>query len=384
MTTINSAIRAARARILGSLMSLPPEYADWASILERDSARWKSACAAAKGGPNVLVANCGGLSAHATTVDSLLAVALTLRGAAVHILLCDEVLPACVISTSQGVPPNEFVRFGPSRRLCGQCFLAGSTLFRSLGLPIHRYGDFLSREDYRKAAQLSATVPLAEIETYSVDGIKVGEHALAGALRYYTRGDLRDEPDGEGILRRYLQASLLSTFAISRLLSKFQFRSACGIHGMYVPEGLIGEVARSRNVRMVNWNDSYLKQTFIFSHHDTHHRTLLSDTGSTLQNLPWTDKMEAEILEYLKSRWYGTHDWIRYTQDWSEDVSSLAAELGIDFTKPAIGLLTNVIWDAQVHYAGNAFPTMLEWTLETIKYFARRPDLQLIVRVHPA
>jgi hypothetical protein len=48
-----------------------------------------------------------------------------------------------------------------------------------------------------------------------------------------------------------------------------------------------------------------------------------------------------------------------------------------------VGLLTNVVWDAQVHFYGNAFPNAIDWVLQTIRYFADRPDLQLIVRIHP-
>ena len=43
-----------------------------------------------------------------------------------------------------------------------------------------------------------------------------------------------------------------------------------------------------------------------------------------------------------------------------------------------------MIWDAQLHYPANAFKDMLDWVLETIRYFAGRPDLQLLVRIHPA
>ena len=50
---------------------------------------------------------------------------------------------------------------------------------------------------------------------------------------------------------------------------------------------------------------------------------------------------------------------------------SIAAE-------PVIGLLTNVSWDAQLHYPANAFPNMLEWLVQTCEYFATRPDLQLL------
>ena len=47
-------------------------------------------------------------------------------------------------------------------------------------------------------------------------------------------------------------------------------------------------------------------------------------------------------------------------------------------------MLTNVMWDAQLHYRANAFPNMLEWVIQTIRYFIGRPELQLLIRVHPA
>jgi hypothetical protein len=47
-------------------------------------------------------------------------------------------------------------------------------------------------------------------------------------------------------------------------------------------------------------------------------------------------------------------------------------------------MLTNVIWDAQLHYQANAFPSMLDWARKTIAYFAGRPELDLLIRVHPA
>jgi hypothetical protein len=65
-------------------------------------------------------------------------------------------------------------------------------------------------------------------------------------------------------------------------------------------------------------------------------------------------------------------------------MEAISRETGVNFTKPCIGLLTSVMWDAQLHYKSNAFPSMLAWTLQTIDYFRRRPELQLVIRIHPA
>src|SRR5690606_24327778 len=90
------------------------------------------------------------------------------------------------------------------------------------------------------------------------------------------------------------------------------------------------------------------------------------------------------ILNYLKSRWDGSRDWIYFHEKPGKDAAAFASEIGIDTNKPCIGLLTNVMWDAQLHYPANAFPNMLDWVLRTIEYFSKRPDLQLLVRIHPA
>ena len=356
----------------------------WAGILSRDAVRWKSACAAAKSGPAVLIASNTTTDSVATIFNSMLAVALTLRGAQVHILRCDEALPACGASYIDSIQPKELVKFGPSRRLCGTCFSPSSRLFQAFGLPVHRYSDFISREEFQKARDLSSALPIDEIGGYRLEGAGVGEHAFAGALRYYLRGDLSGEPHGEAILRRYFNASLLTAFATRRLMKTTSYACVCTIDGMYVPTGSICEVARQQQVRVVNWSPAYRKHTFVFSCRDTYHQTLLSESNSVWENMSWTSEMDAEIVDYLNSRWYGTRDWISYNGNPQDDVSKIAADIGVDFSKPCVGLLTNIMWEAQLFYNANAFPSMLEWTLQTISYFANRPDLQLIVRAHPA
>ena len=89
-------------------------------------------------------------------------------------------------------------------------------------------------------------------------------------------------------------------------------------------------------------------------------------------------------MEYLESRRCGSRDWISFNRQPIESLEEISSSLGLDPNKPWIGMLTNVLWDAQLHYEANAFPSLLDWTVRTIEYFAGRPDLQLIIRAHPA
>jgi hypothetical protein len=89
-------------------------------------------------------------------------------------------------------------------------------------------------------------------------------------------------------------------------------------------------------------------------------------------------------MQYLGSRREGMFDWIVFHRPTTQNAQDIARQIGLDPSKPTIGLLTNVSWDAQLHYPANAFPNMLDWLVQTCEYFATRPDLQLLIRVHPA
>lgn len=360
-------------------------YPRWRPILERDRALWNAARARARGGPKIVVATGVGGHPYAAALESLLAVALTLRGADVHLLLCDSVLPACEMADTTWFPDQgAFARSGPQSSLCDLCFSPAHRAYRALGLPVHRYGDFVPPADRRRMEEAVQALPHEALLDHAVNGIKLAEHAKAGALRFYARGDIDTEPHADAVLRRYLTASLMTMAVAEQLFTQQRFSCAVFQHGIYVPQGVFGDVARARDVRVVNWNLAYRKRRFLFSHEDTYHRTMMSEPTSNWTGLDLRPPLEGALLDYLRSRWNGSRDWIGYHDRPIEDVDVIARELGLDLSKPCVGLLTNVIWDAQIHYPANAFKSMVDWVIQTIAYFARRPELQLIVRIHPA
>ena len=361
-------------------------YPDWRQILQSSSRDvWQSALGAAKGEPRVLMATAIGSFSHAVTLESALSVALTCRGAEVHALLCDGVMTACAECESTLYPRIErFAEHGPSRDLCRDCTWPAEQVYRQLGITVHKYSDWLSDEDRAESTRIAHSVPISEVRTFVHEGLSLGEHAWAGALRFFATGSLDDEPLAEPIVRRYLQSALLTAFAIRRLLRAIRFSSTVVTHGIYVPWGIIAEVSRQERVRVSTWNVAYRKRRFIFSHDDTYHHTLLNEPPEHWEHLQLSAAQEGELMRYLQSRREGLFDWIVFHRPSKQDPQEIARAVGLDPARPVIGLLTNVSWDAQLHYPANAFPNMLEWLAQTCEYFATRPDLQLLIRVHPA
>ena len=332
----------------------------------------------------LIATNIGG-HGPVSVMESTLAAALALRDAEVEIVLCDAALPACLRAEYADLPDDSVLT---ERRLpktfCPTCQGRGRAMFEPLGLKVHYLSELITQADRDEALAIAEATPAAEIDGLVLEGLQIGEHARAGALRYYTRGDLEAEPNGETVLRRYLEASILSIRAYQRLLARGSYDVAVFHHGLYVPQGLVGEVCRARGVRVVNWVVAYRNNSFVLSHEDTYHHTMMTEPVSAWQDMAWGERQRQEIADYLKSRSHGGRDWIGFHEKAEEDAGVVLGSLGLDLGKPIIGMLSNVVWDAQLHYPANAFASQADWAVRTIEYFRARPELQLLLRVHPA
>lgn len=333
----------------------------------------------------VLVATSIGSHLPAMQMETILAAALRLRGATVDALLCDALLPACQMCEPRFfVEPAELARNGPQKSLCRDCFAPGEKTYGELGIAVHRYSQNVTAEERAEASRLARELSYADMESFELNELKVGEHAKAGALRFYASASIEHEPNADAILRRYFEAALLTVYAADRLMKRERYDVAVFHHGIYVPQGLIGEVARRNGIRVVNWNPAYRRNCFLFSHDDTYHHTLMDEPVEIWTNMDWPVEKAEGIRRYLRSRWEGSNDWIRFHGDPVFGREQILQEIGCDPAKPIVACLTNVMWDAQLHYPANAFENMLEWLLHTVRYFASRLDIQLVIRVHPA
>ena len=305
-------------------------------------------------------------------MNALLALALTLRGARVALLLCDMRLPACEVL--QVFPESDIERIasqGPNRRVCWTCHMPVRKFLAELKLPVWTFGQLCHLNGDRSTDDATLGVDL--------DG-----HALAGALRFYRRGDLVGQPAADMMLKRYVDAATMTAQVAARAIDEIKPDVAVFHHGIYVPQGVIGDVCRARGVRVVNWWRSYRRQTLLFTHDDTYHRTMIREPCDAWLTMPWDDQRRQAIRTYLDTRRRGSMDWISFAHTPTDDPSAVMSALKLDRSRPAYCLLTNVVWDAQVHFAANAFRNQIEWLRCTLNWFAGRPDLQLIVRVHPA
>jgi hypothetical protein len=156
-------------------------------------------------------------------------------------------------------------------------------------------------------------------------------------------------------------------------------------NGLILEMGIIFRVARYLDIPAMTFefNDQreqiWLAQNTSIMRQDTDY--LVRDRCS----LPMTDVMYERLADLENAR-RGARVWGKSKRLW-QYVSAQGAEqtrkaLGLD-DRPVVLLAANVLGDSLTLGRNIFAESMSEWITKTVQYFAKRTDVQLVVRIHP-
>lgn len=368
-----------------------PVAKQWAKIIKNSSVSANLSKAPKATGPRILFATGYSFPSDASrmALESILAKSLQLRGAQIVSLSCKKALPACEWNC-YGNHSLSIGNYGPrmfsKTKLdkCNLCTRYNSNLYKQLNIPQISFSDFIEPGDLQRLSQIVDAQSYKSYDDFVYKGIKVGEHARSSVMRSLLRGTLEDDAYTRWLYRRYLISALFITELTERIFAAIRPERVIAVHGIYVTHGTICEIARKHNIPVVVYGIPYRQGTVWLSHDDTYHRTLVTEPTSLWENLSLTPEQERHLDSYLDSKRAGGRDYVNYHPNPLENRKKIIEELDLNPNKPIISLFTNVIWDAQIYYKYNAFENIIDWLLQTIRYFSYRPELQLVIRVHPA
>lgn len=156
-------------------------------------------------------------------------------------------------------------------------------------------------------------------------------------------------------------------------------------NGLILEMGIVFRVARHLNIDAVTYefNDQreqiWLAQNSSIMQQDTDY---LVDARC---HLPVTDEMFERVADLENAR-RGARVWGKSKRLW-QYVSSQGADetrkmLNLD-SRPVVMLAANVLGDSLTLGRDIFASSMTEWITKTVQYFAKRNDVQLVIRVHP-
>jgi hypothetical protein len=158
-------------------------------------------------------------------------------------------------------------------------------------------------------------------------------------------------------------------------------------NGMIQEYGAVYETARYLGIQTVTYEFGEQDQRLWLSqNHEVMLCESFNDLWETRRNRKLNDEQRAWLEKFLAAR-QGLTKGSDFAHLWQkagrEGGSKIRATLGLD-DRPVVLLPTNVLGDSATLGRTVFSRSMTDWIEQVIPFFAKRPDVQLVVRIHPA
>jgi hypothetical protein len=215
-----------------------------------------------------------------------------------------------------------------------------------------------------------------------------GKHAHRDTCYLTYRELVELGPDDQQVHALRQARNLLALRVLDRLLARRRYDAALIPNGGIFEFGAAFDLCKARGLHTVNFDFSERKRAIVGS---AKVPCAQMDTEQM-----WQDDSPHELTPQRRQLALAAltrrtrHNWNEDDYTWSGQPVALrpghevAAQLGLDLQRPIALLCTNISWDTAILGRTGIFPSMAEWIVRTIRWFAGRPDWQLVVRVHPA
>jgi hypothetical protein len=238
--------------------------------------------------------------------------------------------------------------------------------------PLNGLVNYASLFDVQPAPDLPATL-LSDISLVSVYDSQ------------YT-DQIEDVDKNSAIYKLRLQRNDFAARAALTLIQDLKPDTVLIPNGTITELGAVYRVARHLGLRTVTYEFNDQREQVWIAQDDE----VMRQNTDLLWNARGGKKLsksERALIEELESARMGGRSFGKSVRKW-QDVETkggeqLRQELGLDEQRPIVLLATNVLGDS-LTLGRNVFAnSMADWIEKTVQFFASKPQVQLVIRIHP-
>lgn len=315
-----------------------------------------------------------GMYAAPIYVEAGLAMALKHHGHNVKLLTCDGALSACPGYFEISKPPNKWS--------CNNCKQFSSEFFDIVDLPYLTYAKYVDGYELSITKDRVNMTSIEDCKNFVYKDVNVGVHAITSTQRFF-KGANPDKNTHDKVMRSELINAIISTIVAERVVKEEKPDVLVTSHSCYSSWGSFSDYFRNKDIRVCTYGGGYKKNTVIFERDklDENFKRYYKD----VRNKKFLyEKEREELKSFLNKRMRGEKgdtSLYGFSADKIKDIGKLFKITKYDKIH---AMFTNVPWDVSLLNANNAFKDVYEWISYTIKLFEEKPELQLIIKIHPA
>lgn len=306
--------------------------------------------------------------------------ALRLRGCTVSYVTCDAVFSDCdVLQPGNGAPAQK------PANACLICQSSVAARLAAWGMPYRWLGRWLTTEDFRAAAKWASALRPEELMSARYGEWDIGAW-VCSSVHTHLRQNKLDIADQRtvAIYASYLYSGLLAATSFSRLLEEEKPDFMLLFNGRMGPMRTALELGKRQGVRALVEERGFVPgHLTLFENTHCIDGRALAAAWKKWADVPLSGEEIEALGRFLEARWRGQKESISYIIS-AEDAEETRAALRLDPERPVWALFTSNLDETVANgLADGVFESHDAWILASVAFARRRPDIQLVIRVHP-
>jgi len=310
------------------------------------------------------------------TFEGVIGYALKLRGYKVHALMCGQLLTKC-----ENI--NQKQNFSLACSLCNYEQNRFSTTFN---IENSKYLEEIGKYEYNKLLDLSYSVHIEKIFSYTYKNVSIGSYVEGGVARYLLLSNI-DIEKYEKLIREFFLTALLSVEATKSILERTKPKFVISSHGIYSTWGASIETCIADGYHVIVWGRGYIgKGNLVLSHNASYLFDTINESSEYWETTQISNKIKKEISIYFKNKRnpHSNVDHVNYYADIEKIDNNIFEILKLDINRKRIGIYPNIPWDGKMFSATEEFSDLNIFVKAIIEWAKKNPDVDLIIRAHPA
>ncbi len=288
--------------------------------------------------------------------------------------ICDSAFDIC---TKDGMVKSRKKYFW----FCHECYKGYRYIEKMTGIDVERMRDKLKEykdELVYERRKIECLTSLRECEDYEYDGIKIGLLARKSVKRYFLAGRLEASDEVLQVYREFIFSGVAYGVAFKRTINERKnIRYVILNNGSLVFEAIAREYCKRNGIPYITY------ETYIGNN------SLIYKKNGPVMDLDWSDEYKVflkkfnmdddckqKVKQFFENLRNGVEMYAVLNREHSDEILAGTGRYAC--------LFTNLNYDTAVIDKNYLFADMEDWIYRVIEYWKKyRPDLKLIIRVHP-
>jgi len=306
-------------------------------------------------------------------IERMLSIALQLRGHAVDEIICGGNFPACGMEHSNAKRPA-----------CTECYQSALNWFDLWGLKADSTEVYRDIHDLEIAREVITGLHLErflemnynELTTLTFGGYPLGARIYQQVYWYFS-GNFTDRETLLAYLERCATSYIVGIAVAHRILTRKKYAAIIVANGKTIEGSPIIDVASKYGIRYITW-----EEIIIFDNNGPVIEFNQHGVWESVRNLVLS-KDEINEIERFFGSWKNSEN-TSWVKDPVLDPDIIYERLGLRTNSFKIALFPNLLLDSSIIGMNVAFDSVFDWLYSCIDYAIANPDVDLIIRSHPA